>query len=220
LAHRATKGLTHTSLEKLVKLEQMIVPHKSIITKEDRQQINGHKSFILWFTGISGSGKSTLAHRLEMILFGMGIRTYVLDGDNIRTGLNRDLGFSVEDRGENIRRIGELAKLFVDAGMVVLAAFISPYAKDRRIVRNLVRKDEFIEIHVKCSLEVCEQRDVKGLYKMARMGTIKQFTAVEDPYEEPEHPELIMETDKATVEQCIDKIVNFLEMRNLMAKAI
>ena len=209
----------HIYQEKSVKLKHIIMPHKSIITKEDRQQINGHKSFILWFTGISGSGKSSLAYRLETILFGMGIRTYVLDGDNIRTGLNMDLGFSAEDREENIRRIGELAKLFVDAGTVVLTAFLSPYTKDRRMARNLVGQNEFFEIYVKCSLEVCEQRDVKGLYKMARMGTIKQFTAVEDPYEEPEHPELIVETDKASLEQCVDQILNFLEMRKLITKA-
>jgi adenylylsulfate kinase len=209
----------HISQEKSVKLKHIIIPHQSIITKKDRQQINGHKSFIVWFTGISGSGKSSLAHRLEAILFGRGMRTYVLDGDNIRTGLNRDLGFSAEGRQENIRRIGELAKLFVDAGMVVLTAFISPYIKDRRMVRHLVGQDDFFEIYVKCSLAVCEQRDVKGLYKMARMGALQQFTAVEDPYEEPEHPELIVETDKASLEECVDQILNFLEMRKLVTKA-
>jgi len=188
-----------------------IIPHEGKIKKEDRQRQKKHKSAILWFTGLSGSGKSTLAHAVEEKLFEMGIHTYVLDGDNIRTGLNKDLGFSAEDREENIRRIGEVAKLFVDAGIITLTAFISPYKKDRELVRNLVDKDEFIEIYVKCPLEVCEQRDVKGLYEKARKGIIKNFTGIDDPYEEPENPEIVVETDKETLKESVDKIINYLK---------
>lgn len=197
-------------------MERFVIPHKSGITKAERQNLNGHKSFIIWFTGISGSGKSTLAHRLEEELYKLGLRTYVLDGDNIRIGLNRDLGFSPEDREENIRRIGEVAKLFVDAGVVVLTAFISPYRKDRDTIRSLVKPGEFIEVYVKCSLETCEKRDVKGLYKKARMGEIKQFTAIEDPYEEPENPELVIDTDRETVEQSINRILSYLRQQDLL----
>ena len=190
--------------------------HPPKITKEDRARLNGHPSFILWFTGLSGSGKSTIAHRLEEILFQNGVRTYVLDGDNIRTGLNKGLGFSAEDREENIRRIGQVAKLFVDAGLVVLTAFISPYKRDRAAVRNLVESNEFVEIYVKCPLEICEQRDVKGLYEKARRGLVKQFTGIDDPYEEPEKPEIVVETDKDNLEQCVKQILNFLETRRLV----
>jgi len=191
--------------------KNFIIPHEGNIKKEDRQRQKGHKSAILWFTGLSGSGKSTLAHSVEERLFEMGIHTYVLDGDNIRTGLNKDLGFSAEDRKENIRRIGEVAKLFVDAGIITLTAFISPYRKDRELVRNLVEEEEFIEIYVKCPLEVCEQRDVKGLYQKARSGIIKNFTGIDDPYEEPENPEIIVETDKESIEESVNKIINYLK---------
>ncbi|ADU96634.1 adenylylsulfate kinase [Thermovibrio ammonificans HB-1] len=190
--------------------EKILVSYRGRITRADRERLKGHKSFILWFTGLSGSGKSTLSHKVEEKLYEMGVHTYVLDGDNIRQGLNKDLGFSEEDRRENIRRIGEVAKLFVDAGVAVLTAFISPYRRDREFVRNLVDKGDFIEVYVKCPLEVCEQRDPKGLYKKARAGQIKNFTGIDDPYEEPENPEIIVETDKMTVEECVDKIVNFL----------
>ncbi|WP_457624513.1 adenylyl-sulfate kinase [Persephonella sp.] len=190
--------------------EEFIIPHRGTINKEDRQRLKGHRSAILWFTGLSGSGKSTLAHAVEERLFERGIHTYVLDGDNIRTGLNKDLGFSKEDREENIRRIGEVAKLFVDAGIIVLSAFISPYRKDREFVRNLVEDGEFIEIYVKCPLEVCEARDVKGLYKKAREGLIKNFTGIDDPYEEPLNPEIIVETDKEPLEESVGKIINYL----------
>ncbi|RMA93319.1 adenylyl-sulfate kinase [Hydrogenothermus marinus] len=198
------------------KEERFIIPHKGNITKEDRQRQKGHKSAILWFTGLSGSGKSTLAHAVEEKLFERGINTYVLDGDNIRTGLNKDLGFSAEDREENIRRIGEVAKLFVDAGIITLTAFISPYRKDRNFVRNLVEEDEFIEIYVKCPLEVCEQRDVKGLYKKARQGIIKNFTGIDDPYEEPENPEIVVETDKMSLEESVKKIIDYLENKKII----
>jgi adenylylsulfate kinase len=152
---------------------------------------------------------------LEERLFQNGVRAYVLDGDNIRTGLNKGLGFSAEDREENIRRIGQVAKLFVDAGLVVLTAFISPYKKDRAAARGLVGSDEFAEIYVKCPLEICEQRDVKGLYEKARQGGVKQFTGIDDPYEEPENPEITLETDKVNLEQCVEQILNFLETRRL-----
>ncbi|SMO55615.1 adenylylsulfate kinase [Balnearium lithotrophicum] len=190
---------------------KIIIPHEGRIKKEDRQRQKGHKSAILWFTGLSGSGKSTLAHAVEEKLFEMGVHTYVLDGDNIRTGLNKDLGFSAEDRKENIRRIGEVAKLFVDAGIMTLTAFISPYRQDRQFVRSLVKEGEFIEVYVKCPLEVCERRDVKGLYKKARKGIIKNFTGIDDPYEEPENPEIVVETHKESLEECVTKIINYLK---------
>lgn len=196
--------------------KKFIIPHEGNIKKEDRQRQKRHKSAILWFTGLSGSGKSTLAHAVEEKLFEMGIHTYVLDGDNIRTGLNKDLGFSAEDREENIRRIGEVAKLFVDAGIITLTAFISPYKKDRELIRDLVENGEFIEIYVKCPLEICEQRDVKGLYKKARAGIIKNFTGIDDPYEEPENPEIIVETDKETLEESVNKIIKYLEEKGYL----
>ena len=192
-------------------MHRLIIPHKGLVNKEDRQRLNGHKSAIMWFTGLSGSGKSTIAHNLEKKLFGRGIKAYVIDGDNIRAGLNKDLGFSVKDRGENIRRIGEVAKLFVDAGILVITAFISPYTKDREFARSLVEHDEFIEIYVKCPLEVCKQRDVKGFYKKANEGIIKNFTGVNDPYEEPEHPEIVVETDKMGVDESVGIIISYLE---------
>ena len=196
--------------------KKFIIPHKGKITKIDRQKIKGHRSAVLWFTGLSGSGKSTLAHAVEEKLFEMGIHTYVLDGDNIRRGINKDLDFSQEDREENIRRIGEISKLFVDAGIIVLSAFISPYKKDREFVRNLLEEGEFIEIYVKCSLDVCEQRDVKGLYKKARQGIIKNFTGIDDPYEEPENPEIVVETDKETLEESVEKIIKYLKTQGYL----
>ena len=192
-------------------MDKFIQPHDGVIQKGDRQRLNGHKSAVVWFTGLPGSGKSTLACRLEEKLFRKGIRTFVIDGDNVRTGLNRDLGFSAPDREENIRRIGEVARLFVEAGIMVLTAFISPYRKDRESVRKLVGKDEFIEVYVKCPLIVCEQRDVKGHYKMARQGILKHFTGIDDPYEEPDRPERVIETDRMTVDDGVDHIIRYLE---------
>lgn len=192
-------------------MENFLTPHQGMIKKEDRKRLNGHKSAIVWFTGLPGSGKSTLAHALEERLFGREVRTFVIDGDNVRTGLNKDLGFSAEDRGENIRRIGEVAKLFVEAGMIVITAFISPYRRDREFVRSLVNKDEFIEVYVKCPLGICEERDVKGHYRMARQGMIRQFTGIDDPYEEPEHPERVIETDRMTVDEGVEEIMRYLE---------
>ena len=185
--------------------------HEGQIKKEDRERLNNHKGVCLWFTGLSGSGKSTIALEAESLLFERGVKTYVLDGDNIRHGLNKDLGFSPEDRTENIRRIGEVAKLFVDAGLVVMTAFISPYREDRNTVRDLMKNGEFVEIYVECDLEVCEQRDPKGLYKKARAGEIKEFTGIDAPYEEPESPELVVNTSEITdVKTNARKVISFL----------
>ncbi|MFC3886744.1 adenylyl-sulfate kinase [Bacillus songklensis] len=190
--------------------------HDSAITKKERREQNGHQSFILWFTGLSGSGKSTVANAVAKALFDRQIRNYVLDGDNIRFGLNKNLGFSEEDRKENIRRIGEVAKLFVDAGQVVLTAFISPFQEDRNQVRQLVEDNEFIEVYVKCPLEECEKRDPKGLYQKARKGEIRQFTGIDSPYEEPAAPELVVETNLHSVEECVDQVIAYLEERKFI----
>ncbi|AJO24852.1 adenylyl-sulfate kinase [Weizmannia coagulans] len=192
--------------------------HETQIKKEDRRRLNGHSSAVLWFTGLSGAGKSTLSVAVEQELHGRGIRTYILDGDNIRHGLNKNLGFSPEDRKENIRRIGEVSKLFVDAGVMVLTAFISPYRADRDMVRELVEDNEFVEIYVNCPLEECEQRDPKGLYKKARNGEIQNFTGIDAPYEAPEHPELVVETDKQPLEQAVGQVIRFLEEKGYIEK--
>jgi len=194
-----------------VSQQKHIFHHSFSIKKNDREELHGHKSYILWFTGLSGSGKSTIANLVEKKLHEMGISTYILDGDNLREGINQDLGFSSEDRKENLRRIGEIAKLFVDGGIVTLATFISPYASDREKVRKKVRQGEFIEIYVKCSLEECENRDPKGLYKKARQGEISNFTGVSAPYEEPENPEIIIETNQKSVGECVQQIINYLK---------
>jgi adenylylsulfate kinase len=185
------------------------------IDKSTRQQKFGHLSPVIWFTGLSGSGKSTLANALESKLFELGYKTYVLDGDNVRMGLNKDLGFSNEDRKENIRRISEVANLFSDSGTLTLTAFISPFIEDREIARNIIGEN-FIEVWVKANLEVCEERDPKGLYKKARAGEIKNFTGIDSPYESPENPELIIETDKLDIEQSIDTIIDYLKQKNIL----
>ncbi|MFH0818657.1 MAG: adenylyl-sulfate kinase [Patescibacteria group bacterium] len=190
--------------------------HDGEINKKEREQLLKQKGVILWFTGLSGSGKSTVAVALEKKLFEMGHINYRLDGDNIRHGLNKDLGFSPEDRVENIRRIGEVSKLFADAGDIVSTSFISPYLKDREIVRDLVPAGEFIEVYVKCSLAECEKRDPKGLYKKARAGELKQFTGIDAPYEEPINPEMVVETDKQAVEQVVDKILAYLKEKGII----
>ena len=189
---------------------QNTVWHEPIIVRTDRERLNGHKSSILWFTGLSGSGKSTLAHAVEDKLFEKGIRTFVLDGDNIRQGLCKDLGFTDKDRTENIRRIGEVSKLMLDAGIVVMTAFISPFRKDRQIVRELVKEGEFIEIYCKAPLAVCEERDPKGLYKKARAGAIPEFTGISSPYEEPLVPELTIATESLSIEESVAKIIQYL----------
>ncbi len=193
-----------------------IVWHSSTINKIDRQKLNQHKSGILWFTGLSGSGKSTIANALEKRLYEQGIRSYLLDGDNVRHGLNKDLGFSAEDRKENIRRISEVAKLFVDAGTIVVTAFISPFREDRQIARDLVESDEFMEIYIKCSLEECENRDPKGLYQKARNGQIPDFTGISSPYEEPINPDLIVETDRLSIDEAVDYIIDYLKTNSLI----
>jgi len=184
--------------------------HDTEITKQDREQRNGHKGIVIWMTGLSGCGKSTVATELQKELFGRGCRVFILDGDNVRHGLNGDLGFSPEDREENIRRIGEVAKLFADAGTIAITSFISPYRKDRDRNRGLLKEGEFVEIFVKASLEVCEERDPKGLYKKARAGIIPEFTGISAPYEEPLNPELVIETDKLSVEESAQKIIDYL----------
>lgn len=188
--------------------------HQADVTRQDRERTNGHQSVVLWYTGLSGSGKSTLAHAVENALVARGCRTYVLDGDNIRHGLNKDLGFSPQDREENIRRIGEVSKLFCDAGVITATAFISPYRADRDKARQ-INGDSFIEVYVKCNLDVCEERDPKGLYKKARAGEIKEFTGISAPYEEPESAELIIDTSSETLQQSADRVLAYLEERGI-----
>jgi len=197
---------------------QNTVWHEPDIYRADREKLNGHRSAILWFTGLSGSGKSTLAHAIEDTLYKRSIRTYVLDGDNVRKGLNKDLGFSDADRVENIRRIGEVSKLMVDAGIMTLTAFISPFIKDRDIVRDLVKPGDFIEIYCKASLDVCEQRDPKGLYKKARAGEIPEFTGINSPYEAPQDPEIVLTTDEHSIEECIKKVISYLQQHEILKK--
>jgi adenylylsulfate kinase len=196
-----------------------IVWHKGAVSRENREQLNGHKGATIWLTGLSGSGKSTIAVDLEKRLAERGTRTYILDGDNIRHGLNKNLGFSPEDRTENIRRIGEVAKLFTDGGIVALTAFISPYRADRDQVRKIMADGDFIEVHVDCPVEVCEQRDVKGLYKKARAGEIKEFTGISAPYEAPEKAELTINTAGQSVEDSAKQILAYLEAKGIVPKA-
>ena len=193
-----------------MKEEINITWHNQNIKKEERTILLKQKPCVLWFTGLSGSGKSTIANAVEQKLYDMKIKTYLLDGDNIRHGLNKDLGFSEIDRIENIRRIGEVTKLFVDAGLIILTAFISPFKSDRKTVRSLFNYDEFIEIFVNTSLDICEQRDTKGLYNKARNGAIKNFTGIDSPYEIPDTEEININTDILTVEKCSDKIIEYL----------
>ncbi|WP_375105998.1 adenylyl-sulfate kinase [Lysinibacillus fusiformis] len=187
-----------------------IVWHEASVTKEERRSQNKHQSFILWFTGLSGSGKSSIANAFARQLYGRGNQAFVLDGDNVRHGLNKDLGFEEAGRKENIRRIGEVSKLFIESGQIVLTAFISPYREDRQVVRALVEDGEFIEVFVKCSVETCEKRDPKGLYKKARKAEIANFTGVSAPYEEPENPEIILDTEHHTIEECVQQLTSIL----------
>ena len=185
-----------------------IVPYRGAITRQHRELLLEQKSQALWFTGLSGSGKSTIAHAVEDRLHTMGKLVYVFDGDNVRQGLCRDLSFSPEGRAENLRRISEMIKLFLDAGIICLSAFISPLRADRKKAREIIGCENFFEVYIKCSLDVCEDRDVKGLYKLARQGKINNYTGISAPYEEPQHPHLVLETDKLILEECVDKVVS------------
>ncbi len=193
--------------------------HPATVTQEDREKLLNQKGCVLWFTGLSGSGKSTLANAVEYLLHQRQHHTYILDGDNVRHGLNKNLGFSPEDRTENIRRIGEVAKLFADAGTITMTAFISPYRADRDQARNLLPKDRFVEIFVECPLTVCEKRDTKGLYKKARTGEIKEFTGISAPYEPPHHPEITVNTEELSLQESAQKVVAFLEKAKLVLTA-
>jgi adenylylsulfate kinase len=183
------------------------------ITKSQRETLHGHKAYLLWFTGLSGSGKSTLANLVEMELYKEGLSTYILDGDNVRQGINKDLSFTPQDRSENIRRIAEISNLMLDAGVVTLAAFVSPYIKDREAVKQTVGADKFIEIYVNTSLATCESRDVKGLYKKARAGEIKNMTGISAPYQPPIHPDLEVVTDGQPIEKSVKTILEFINKK-------
>ncbi len=193
-------------------MQENIIPHRFKISKKNRNDSNKHKSFLIWFTGLSGSGKSTIANALEEKLHKTGVKTYVLDGDNIRKGINSDLTFQPEDRTENIRRIAEIANLMIDAGLVVLAAFVSPYKKDREFIKNTVKPDNFVEIFVNTTLEECEKRDVKGLYKKAREGKIDNLTGVSAPYELPENPDVEV-TNTLSIDEAVQKIYNKIHIK-------
>jgi adenylyl-sulfate kinase len=195
-----------------------VIWHDTGIKKQDREKRNRHRGVVLWLTGLSACGKSTIATVLQGKLFEMGCQAFILDGDNIRHGLNGDLGFSPEDREENIRRIGEVAHLFAEAGMIAITSFISPYRKDRDLARKLNNEGEFVEVYVKASLEVCESRDPKGLYKKAREGIIPEFTGISAPYEEPEQPEILLETDKLSVDESVEKILEYFQRANIIQK--
>ncbi|MFG6117555.1 adenylyl-sulfate kinase [Halobacillus sp. MO56] len=188
-----------------------IVWHQASVNTKDYRDKNDHHSGVIWLTGLSGSGKSSIANRVNQKLFERGIQSYILDGDNIRHGLNTDLGFKPEDRKENIRRIGEVAKLFADSGTIVLTAFISPYQEDRERVRDMFVKGDFLEVHVECPLSECESRDPKGLYQKARTGEIKGFTGIDSPYEAPDSPELVLESNAYSVDECAEQLISFLE---------
>ena len=190
--------------------------HNATVTRKRRNQLNGHKSVVIWFTGLSGSGKSTLAHSVEEELHNLGCRTFVLDGDNVRHGLSSNLTFSDSDRKENIRRIGEVAKLMVEAGVIAITAFISPFEKDRNLVKEIFPQGDFIEIYCNASLEICESRDVKGLYKRARAGEIKNYTGINSPYETPNNPELVVDTENESLKESIAKVIYFLESKRVI----
>jgi adenylylsulfate kinase len=187
------------------------VIYRGRIKRKDRERLNGCRSAALWFTGLSGSGKSTIAHRVEEKLHEMGILTYVFDGDNVRHGLCADLSFAPEARYENIRRISEMVKLFLDAGVFCLTAFISPMIADRQRVRSKLGKGDFVEIFVDCPLDVCEARDVKGLYKLARAGKIKNYTGVSAPYEVPDNPEIVLKTNQYSLDECVDQVISYIQ---------
>lgn len=193
-----------------------VVWHHVTVTREMRESRNCHRGAVIWLTGLSGAGKSTVAHAVEEKLYELGHHSFVFDGDNVRHGLCSDLTFSDEDRHENLRRIGEMCKLFLEAGIISLSAFISPFKEDRDRVRSMVPNGDFLEVYCDCSLEVCEERDVKGLYARARTGEIKNYTGISAPYEVPQQPELILDTENDTVEHCVDKVVDTLRRRGII----
>ena len=202
--------------DKVTKTSSDVVWHHATVTRDRRQEQNDHKSVILWFTGLSGAGKSSLAHAVEERLHQMGARTFVLDGDNVRHGLCGDLGFSDDNRMENIRRVGEVAKLFLEAGVITLTAFISPFRAERETARKLVPHGEFFEVYCHCPIEICERRDVKGMYARARAGEISDFTGISSPYEEPTSPELSVDTGSTPIEDCVDTVVGLLVERGVL----
>ncbi len=185
--------------------------HRGLVTREDRHRLNGHGSGVLWFTGLSAAGKSTIAHGLEKELHDLGIRSYTLDGDNVRHGLNADLGFSREDRRENLRRIVEVSKLFTDAGIIVICAFITPFEEDRRFIRQRFEGGNYLEVYVKCRIETCEQRDPKGLYRKAREGLIKEYTGISSPFDEPEGAHVTLDTETLSAPDCVGRLLGVLK---------
>ncbi|MEW6165117.1 MAG: adenylyl-sulfate kinase [Pseudomonadota bacterium] len=198
---------------------QNLIWHHASVTRKRREELNGHKSCVIWFTGLSGAGKSTLAHAVEEQLHQHGCRTIVLDGDNVRHGLSSNLGFSDEDRRENIRRIGEAAKLMMEAGIITLTAFISPFHAEREAVRNLMPHGDFLEVYCRASLETCEARDVKGLYKLARAGRIRNYTGIDSPYEEPLNPELVIDTGVISLNESVQRVLCMLQSQGVLLKA-
>jgi adenylylsulfate kinase len=207
-------------MQKGDKTSSNVVWHDAAVTRQRRESMNRHRSAILWFTGLSGAGKSTIAHATEERLHQLGCRTFVFDGDNVRHGLCGDLGFSPKDRQENIRRIGEMSKLFIEAGIIALTAFISPFRADRRRVRELVAPGDFMEIYCRCTVEECERRDAKGLYRRARAGEIKEFTGISSPYEEPDSPELILDTTKLSVDAAVSEVLALMREHGLVPSAV
>jgi adenylylsulfate kinase len=193
-----------------------IIPHVHSVNRSNRNELNGHKSFTVWFCGLSGSGKSTIANEVEKYLYSRDCRTYILDGDNVRKGLNSDLDFSEKSRKENLRRVSEVAKLMVDAGLIVLTAFISPFKEERDFAKEIIGEESFVEVYVDTPLEVCEQRDVKGLYKKAREGKISNFTGISSPFEPPTNPDLVVKTTNRSIEDCVEQVVGFLKIKNLI----
>jgi len=205
-----------TQLSEIQGKSSNTVWHNATVTRARRETLNDHRSVLVWFTGLSGSGKSTVAHSVEERLHQLGCRTFVFDGDNVRHGLCADLGFSIEDRRENIRRISEMSKLFINAGVIALTAFISPFRADRQRVRQLVGEEDFVEIYCECPIEVCEKRDVKGLYKKARQGEIKEFTGISSPYEVPEHADAILHTSRESLNDSVEQVIKALRDRGVL----
>ncbi|MEW6600606.1 MAG: adenylyl-sulfate kinase [Nitrospirota bacterium] len=197
-----------------------VIWHHASVTRDRRESLNNHRSVILWLTGLSGAGKSTIAHSVEERLHQMGCRTFVFDGDNVRHGLNRNLGFSREDRKENIRRIGEMCRLFIEAGVIAVSAFISPFEEYREIVRRMVKNGDFIEIYCSCSLDVCIKRDVKGMYAKAKRGEIREFTGISSPYEVPDNSEMVLDTENSSIEECVNRVIEYLKGKLIIGEML